>query len=515
MKQLYHIIKLDYLQRTRSYSFLITLCLTLAIAYTFIPEPNASYSTIRIADYVGFYNSAWIGNVTAVMTSVFLSLIGFYLVNTGIKKDRETKVGQIIASTQIKNSVYLLTKAISNFLVLSTIVVIVFIMSLILFALYNDGYSFELFHFIEPYLLITFPAIFLVSVIAVVFEILFGKYTVIQNVGFFFLFTAVMSFNTQNENYFSFDPFGNQIVVHQIEQGVKTIINQDENVNLSVGYIIGDKTKIQKFQFNGVDFPIAFIMSRFIWISFVTLLLFIVSPFFHRFDNKRISSSKRITNPTLSSKGNNSISLLTLPSMSFSSSIFPIIKTELLLLFRKGKRWLWILNVIGMILLAVLPLKIAHQIVLPILWFLQVSRLSDLTIKETVNNVHYFTFTSYNPIKRLLLAQLFSGFILMLALALPLVIRLGVEGNFMAVCAVFLGSLLLVLFSSILGLLSKGKKLFEVLFFFITYLVVNGMTFLDYYGGFQHDKMYILWITLLVLLLSLVNVLKRKQELNR
>ncbi|SEB46763.1 hypothetical protein SAMN04489761_0891 [Tenacibaculum sp. MAR_2009_124] len=515
MKQLYHIVKLDYLQRTRSYSFLITLCLTLAIAYTFIPHPNANYSTIRVADYVGFYNSAWIGNVTAVMTSVFLSLIGFYLVNTGIKKDGETKVGQIIASTQIKNSAYLITKALSNFLVLSTIVVIVFIMSLILFTLYNNGYSFELRHFIKPYLLITVPAIFLVSVIAVVFEILFGKYTVIQNVGFFFLFTAVMSFNTQNENYFSFDPFGNQIVVHQIEQDVKAMINQDENINLSVGYIIGDKTKIQKFQFNGVDFPISFIVSRFIWIGFGTLLIFVVSLFFHRFDNKRIASNKRTISGTVSSKGSNSISLLTLPSVSYNGNILPILKTEILLLFRKGKKWLWILNIIGMILLAVLPLKIAHQIVLPILWFLQVSRLSDLTIKETINNVHYFTFTSYNPIKRLLFAQLLSGFILMLTLALPLVIRLGVEGNLMAVCSVFLGSILLVLFSSILGLFSKGKKLFEVLFFFITYLVVNGMTFLDYYGGFQHDKMYIPWITSLVLFLSLGNVLKRKQELNR
>ncbi len=143
MKSLITIIKLDFLQRTRNYNFLITLCACLAIAYTFVPEPNANYSTIRISDYVGFYNSAWFGYVTAIMTSIFLSLIGFYLINSSIKNDLETKVGQMIAATPISNFSYLLSKVISNFLLLLTIVFIIFLMSIILFFLYNDGYPFQ------------------------------------------------------------------------------------------------------------------------------------------------------------------------------------------------------------------------------------------------------------------------------------------------------------------------------------------------------------------------------------
>ena len=123
MKSFLTIIKLDYLQRTRSYTFLITLCASLAIAYTFIPEPNANYSTIRITNYIGTYNTAWFGYVTAIMSSLFLSLIGFYLVNNSIKTDLNTKVGQIIASTKIENFNYLFSKALSNFLVLLAIFV--------------------------------------------------------------------------------------------------------------------------------------------------------------------------------------------------------------------------------------------------------------------------------------------------------------------------------------------------------------------------------------------------------
>jgi len=143
MKLFLTVVYSDFLQRTRSYAFLVTLCISIAIAYTFVPEPNASYSTIRIADHIGYYNAAWFGYVTAIMTSIFLSLFGYYLVNSGIKKDMDTKVGQIIATTPISNVSYLLAKALSNFLLLASIVSVVCIMSIVLFFLYNDGYSFE------------------------------------------------------------------------------------------------------------------------------------------------------------------------------------------------------------------------------------------------------------------------------------------------------------------------------------------------------------------------------------
>jgi len=103
MKYTVSIIKADYLQRTRSYAFLVTLAISLYIAYTFVPAPGAAYTTVRVGNFIGVYNAAWIGYVTAMMTSVFLSLIGFYLINNSIKKDIETGVGMIIAATSISN----------------------------------------------------------------------------------------------------------------------------------------------------------------------------------------------------------------------------------------------------------------------------------------------------------------------------------------------------------------------------------------------------------------------------
>lgn len=515
MKPFLTIIKSDYLQRTRSYSFLITLCASLAIAYTFVPEPNASYSTIRIADHVGYYNSAWFGYVTAIMTSIFLSLIGFYLVNSGIKKDIETKVGQIVAATPISNFKYLCAKVLSNFLVLLSIVLIVFVMSLVLFMLYNDGYPLELVQFIKPYTFITLPAMFFIAVIAVVFEVFLGKFSILQNIGFFFLYTTLMVSTPSNESYFSLDVFGSKIVMHQLEGQVRVLTKKDKSTDLSIGYVIGNTNDTKRFLFKGMDFPRSFIMSRFllfaIGIGFITL----ISPFFHRFNVKERNAKKKLTPSIQTQLITPEIRLTKLPIPQINYSVWPIFKTEFKLLVRKGKRWVWFFNLIGMLLLALLPLKIAHQMVLPILWFLQVGRLSDLTTKEAANRVHYFVFSSYKPLSRLFVSKVFAAIMLMICLALPLIIRQGLLANVFAIITILLGSIFIVVFAVFLGMVSKGKKLFEVLFFMITYANMNSIPFADYFGGLEHQTSYFTGLLILVMVLGGLSVFLRTYELKK
>ena len=514
MKSFFTIIKFDYLQRARSYTFLITLCASLAIAYTFVPEPNANYSTIRIADHVGYYNSAWLGYVTAIMTSIFLSLVGFYLINSGIKKDIETKVGQIVASTSISNFNYLFAKVLSNFILLLTIVFVVFIMSMLLFIFYNDGFHFELFQYVKPYTLITIPAMFFISALAVVFEVLLGSYSVVQNVGFFFIFSALLAFTPKTESEFSLDLFGSKIVMHQLEETVRNSTKSDEKGSLTnIGYVLGNLKQTKKFEFNGVDFPLSFIISRFLWMLLGIGIVAIISPFFHRFNIRERMPVKKFTITPEKQHPIKEIVVSKLPKAQMNYGIFPLLKTELLLLVRKGKKWGWILNLIGMVLLAVLPLKMSHQMVLPILWFLQVSRLSDLATKETSNNVHYFTFTSFRPIGRLFLSQVLASIILMLLLASPLLFRLGLSFNFSAILLVIFGGIFIVMFASLLGMLSKGKKLFEVLFFMIAYANINGVVFADYFGAFEHHKLYLAQLVFLVVILVSVSFLIRKYQL--
>jgi len=84
------------------------------------PPPAEDY--IRLGDYRGVYTSAWIGVMVSMVTTCFVSLVGFYIVKNAIDRDRQTGVGQILATTPLSKSSYLLGKFLSNFAVLASMV---------------------------------------------------------------------------------------------------------------------------------------------------------------------------------------------------------------------------------------------------------------------------------------------------------------------------------------------------------------------------------------------------------
>ncbi|TCP24977.1 hypothetical protein EV195_1047 [Tenacibaculum skagerrakense] len=510
---IFPLIKYSYLQRVRNYNFLITLCASLAVAYTFVPAPDANYSTIRIVDYVGHYNSAWFGYVSAIMSSLFLSLVGFYLINGGIKIDIQTKVGQIIATTKVNNSTYLFSKVISGFLILLTILGIVLIMNIALFHLYNENFPFEIFQFIKPYLIITIPTLFCIAVLAVAFEVFFRKYIILQNIGFFFLFSFLMLSSRTREDYFSFDMLGTQIVMNKMENQVRELTQGDRIKELSIGYVIGNKNATKKFHFNGMEFPYSFVISRILWVTLGALLIFLITGFFHRFslNEKSVQKTPKIAIKT--GITNKEIYISGLSKLTTNFSILPLLKTELLLLIRKGEKWFWFINTIGMLLLAILPLEIAHQFVLPILWFSQVSRISELTTKEFTNKVHYFAFASFKPLHRLLISQLLASSILLIFLAIPLLARLILVSNFIALSSIILGGIFLVFLAAAFGIITKGKKLFEIVFFMITYININKIPFMDYFGALSQNNFLPIKLTICILTLGSVVFCIRNYQL--
>lgn len=490
MKHFYPIIRGDYLQRTRSYSFLITIALSVYFAYFFIPPPGASYTTVSIGNYVGSPNAAWIGHVTAVMTSLFLSLIGFFLVNNSIKKDIETEVGMIIAATSVSNLGYLLSKMLSNFLVLLSITGIVFLMSIGLFFFRGQGYSFDLMSFVLPYLIVTVPSMFFISSLAIVAEVFVGRHSAVQYFLFFMLFNFIIAnvVSAPETDVVQWrDPFGLKAVTTDMHNFVKT--HHDPSApNAVMGFLFSDKNENIPFTYENIEWSASFIASRVIWLAISVALVYVASMFFHRFNLKertRSTSRSAKNEPAVAPVRVQSIRPSQLPSVQPAYGVVPFIKTELLLLYRKGSLWLWILNAGGMAGLLFAPIVIAHQFILPALWFLQVTRLSDLSAKEKMNGIHYFTYASFQPLKRLLSSQIVAGVLLVILLASPLIIRLLINGEMLAVLSIIAGAVFIVLSAVCLGIITGGKKLFEIFFFLLTYCNINRIPFTDYFGGME------------------------------
>lgn len=495
MQYSFTLIKADYLQRTRSYSFLITLAITIYAAYSFVPPNSAAYNTLSVPGYRGAYNSAWVGYVSATMTTVMLSLYGFLLVNSGIKKDIDTEVGLIIATTPVSNFKYLLTKLFSNFLVLLTIAGITFAVSMVMFLLRGSGYPFIFSDFILPYIVFALPALFLVSGLAVVAEVFLSKRTILQFIIYFFICGAVMA----NVNIpkpgiptGAFDPFGLSLVTGSIKNQINTQFHEHIE-QVSFGFIFSHHKTFRTVVWIGVDWTSVFIFSRLLWMALSLALVYLSSFFFHRFDfNRSVSKKKKAfanNGPTeILDLKPETISIGPLPPIVTDYAILPFIKTELLLLVRKGSKWFWLVSCGIWIAMLLAPLDIAHAYLLPLIWFLQVTRLSDLVTKEQTYRLHYFTFASYKPLSRMLPAQILAGIILALALALPLIGRYLLALNTFALIDIICGAVFIVLLAVCLGIVSGGKKLFEVMFFMLTYASTQKIPAIDYLGATAHSN---------------------------
>lgn len=505
-------VKYDYLQRIRSYRFLIIMAVSLALGFLFIPAPDATYETITIGAFKGVYNSAWIGVVSAVMASTFVSLLGFYVINSSLSKDIDSKVGQIIATTQISNFRYLFSKVMSNFLVLSTMIVLMAMMNVGLFFLYNSGFAFEPLQFILPYLLIPIPAMFLVACLAVVLEVIFKQKSTLQNVGYFILVAIAFAQNAQSNGPGGIDPFGTELGTADMISQVNDLSGEEKVSQLNIGFRLGNQQETIPFVFKGISFTSANTASRLIWVFVGVLLTFVSSRAFHRFDLKEhLKSKKKETILNVLPTANLDLSML--PKAETSFSLWPLLKTEFLLLIRQGSRWLWMLNLVGIGLLTFLGLELAHAMVLPLLWFLQVSRWSELTTKEQFYNVHQFTFAAYKPISRVYAAQLLAGVALAILLASPLIIRHLIALDFAKAIGPILGSFFIIGLSALTGMIAQSKKLFEVLFFFIMYGNINGVPFLDYFGSSHTSLGYLASLLFVCVLLIATSIVSRSYQL--
>lgn len=519
MNRYFSIIKADYLQRFRSYTFIISLLASVIIAYSFVPAESANYTTIQAGNYVGFNNAAWIGHVTAIMASTFLWLIGFYIINNGIRRDKETGVGQIIATTSITNFQYLLSKSLSNFLVLLTITAIIFLMALGLIFTRGNSYEFNVSQFLLPYIFATLPSLFFLSAFTILFEVVFGKRTNLQNVVFFFLFTAIVAVTNTNNNINLqwLDPLGIKFLTNEILNFVKGY-SRASNLHISVGFNIRSASEVKRFLYEGSHFSAAYIFSRLMWILMAFLILKLSAVLFNRFDSKVVQSVKnKIISPEniYSDIKSSEIKMIYLIKAEPDFGIFPLIKTEFIMLIRKGPKWFWIINAALFLTLFFIPLPDALKTGLPIFWFLQINRWADLATKEKFFGTDKFIYSTYKPLQRLLVAQIVAAIILAILFAMPVIIKLMLNSQFLQMFEVILGSFILVSFAVCSGIVWGGKRFFEVVLFLTSYASIQGTFFLDYWGGSHSSINYVAFQFLIFITFFCVSFLVRQYTIKR
>ena len=161
--------------RLRSLATPIALVAFFAAAFFWIPDPhgNAASITWDLADgrvQAPLYSAAYVGFALAILSGIFLSMGGFYLVAGSVKRDRERGLGAILAATPLSKTAYLGGKFAAHFAYLLVLDLLALAAGLATFVRYGVG-AFSAVEFVGPYLLLTLPAIAAVASLAVLFDV--------------------------------------------------------------------------------------------------------------------------------------------------------------------------------------------------------------------------------------------------------------------------------------------------------------------------------------------------------
>ena len=105
-----------------------------------------------------------------------------------MSRDRASGVGQIIATTPISKTLYLFGKWLSNFAVLTAMLVILIVASGVMQLIRGEVIQIEFWPLVAPFLLITMPTWAVVAALAVLFDTIRWLRGGFGNVAFFFLF---------------------------------------------------------------------------------------------------------------------------------------------------------------------------------------------------------------------------------------------------------------------------------------------------------------------------------------
>ena len=183
----------DLRQRTRSLRFWgVALAISIA-AWWCLPPVNASYMIVAIGDHHrGFYSSAWVGMVLAMM-SLLWSLIGFYLVRGTVQRDFDTRVWQLLGTTSMRRSAYLLAKWASHLAVMGGLVGATLAVGLVAQWVRAEDRHVDLWELVKPSLFITLPTLSVSAAFAIWFDVIPLLRRTAGNIAFFVVWVTLLS----------------------------------------------------------------------------------------------------------------------------------------------------------------------------------------------------------------------------------------------------------------------------------------------------------------------------------
>ena len=498
------LVRADVLERTRRYQYLATIVATMLLGTLLLPGRNANYETFLIDGYRGVYNSAWVGASYALLSTLLLSLFGFYLVKSAVERDRATRVGEIIATTSIDRLSYTLGKVLSNFLILASVTAILFVTAIAMQLVRGENTSVNLAQIAAPFALVVLPTVAIVGAIAVFFEIVPWLRAGLGNVVYFFLwsFYAAWSFQAKLHAGWLRDMFGANLIMRQVWSAVLRVDPRASPNSFEIGAEAGANVR-HSFTLSGFHWTAGDVSDRLIWFGVAFGVAVVSALLFDRF-SKSARSAERRPRSVLATRWSAAVERVTTPvfDVIFAGDLGAIVLAELRLLVRGLSPW-WYAVALGLWLFQLGADAKAQSIAVGLAWIWPMLLWSQLGTREHVYGTEEFVYPTLRPIRRQFAAQWLAGVILALALAGGALVHWGVRGDLVAIEGIVAGAIFVPTLALACGAFSGTTRLFEIIYLVLWYIGPMNRTMFDFTRGVNAPGFLLASIVLLVLAVAM------------
>lgn len=501
----------DFLERVRRYSFFLTLLFATFLGYA----AATGRIMIQLGGHRGVYTSAWVGALVALVTTCWVSLVGFYIVKGSIDRDRQTGVGQVLAATPLSKLTYTLGKFLSNFAMLASMVLVLAIAAVVMQIFIHEDPHIDVFALLSPFVIIALPAMLLTAAVAVLFETLPVLRGGAGNVVWFFVWAFLGVALSAVTGIEWLDPLGNMTMASSMKAGAWAHIPGYQG---GFAFTIADKPVevVQSFRWEGVPWTASQILLRLAWCGVAIVLVLLAAAAFDRFDSTRWFGRGQRKAAQAATNGGflNGVAVESsaaagvvagAPSESFARSASAKIAPARLIalaagdrsgafvrlfvaeikLALKGLHWWWYVVAAGLLIAqGTAPVGVARQQLLGTSWLWLVLVWSGMGAREMRFGTRALLFSSARILPRQLLACWLAGFALAVVFGSAAGLRILATQGVSAMLPWIAGAVFLPSLALALGVWSGSSKPFEGILTAMWYIgPINRVSGIDYTGS--------------------------------
>jgi len=436
-----------------------------------------------------------------VIATTALLLFGYVLVDGSVGRDRETGVGELLATAPLSNAQYLLGKWLSNLAVLAVAAGVLLVATGAAYLLQGTG-GFDPWAFASPFLLVTLPAMAVVAAAAVCFETIAVLRGTLGTT--LYVALALVAIVAGVAPDAPLDLTGLVVVRDSMASAIASQYPAFDGTALAFSYT-DQPGAARPFTWDGVDWTPSLLATRLPVLGVAGGFLAAATVAFDRFDGSgtRVPFWRRWRTGSREDDAvgdddredveeddgrtpdgrSPDVDVALSPTERGRFAAARVLASELRLALR-GHRWWWYLAcclAVGATALA--PLDAVRAFVVPLALLLPLSAWSAMGAREHVHRTTELVFVGSDP-RRLLGATYLAGVVVGVVLTAPAAIRFVLAGESGALLGWGAGVLFLPAAALALGVWTRRRTPFEAAYLTAWYLgPTNGLAPLDYVGA--------------------------------